>query len=514
MIKVLPLVFASVLIHPSKGYCQPEQEGKNTPSHYTAIKIPNESWDETVDRAIALVDHDNEHALDLLVQCEKSATIARDSACMITAQRMKAQVLYKLGRTKEAIFVFQRTFPMARHHGQLQEQLSLLVSHGLTWSSMSLYDKALQNYFDAFDLAVTVRDTAYLETIQNNIGFIYYKLKDYPKALYYWKQALQPDGKVDELSYIRGFNLSLAYTNMKDFANAWKSLSENVELCGASCPDAVTLHSKYAAGTIWAASKQYDKAEEEFLASYKLSKKVRSVRMHLDNIYNLFDLRLRDNDIRGAFTYLHEAEGLIQTGVPFNREIIEIHRRFSELYMASKNYEKAAIYQSKYIALKDSIYDEGLTIGLMKTEADQLEKISSAKLALQTEVIQLNEEMLSRQKMLNIVTGCLAATVIAFAFILYRNYCRKRDLNVLLDKKIRERTFDLESSRNELISALKERDLTNGRTRLQITECVNSIRGLCNTASIDDTHSASQLYLKEIDNVSRRLEEIIWGVEK
>lgn len=123
-------------------------------------------------------------------------------------------------------------------------------------------------------------------------------------------------------------------------------------MCGDSCANGVTLHFKYAAGTIRLGLKEYDKAEQEFLASYELSKKAGSVRMLLDNIYNLSDLRLRDNDIGGALTYLREAEVVIQTGIPFNREIIEIHRRFSELYMASKNYEKAAIYQSKYIALR------------------------------------------------------------------------------------------------------------------------------------------------------------------
>lgn len=203
MINSLPLLLASVLIPLAGFYCQSEPEIKDTAIDYAPITVSNESWDETVDRAIALVDHDNEHALDLLVRCEEIATRAGDSACMTTAQRMKAQVLYRLGKTKEAILVFRRAFPLAIRHGQLQEQLSLLVSHGLTWSSMSLYDKALQNYFDASDLAVTVRDTAYLETIQNNIGFIYYKLKDYPKALYYWKQRSNPGRKADELSYIR-----------------------------------------------------------------------------------------------------------------------------------------------------------------------------------------------------------------------------------------------------------------------------------------------------------------------
>ena len=513
MIKSLSLILAIVFIAPSKANCQIEGQQKNSPSRNASVKVSKESWDKIIDRVLELVDHDNQEALNLLVQCEQMATNARDSACMITSQRMKAQVLYRLGRTKEAILVFQRAFPFARRHGQLQEQLALLISHGLTWSSMSQYDKSLQNYFDAFEVAVALGDTAALGTIQNNIGFVYYKLKDYPKALYYWKKGSLSQRSEGELSYIRGVNISLAYANMKDFANAWKTLSENIQLCGDSCADRVVLHIRYAAGTIQLGLEHFDKAEQEFLASYELSKRVRNIRMVLDNIYNLSDLRRKDNDIEKALTYLREAEGIIQTGVPFNREIIEIHRRFSELYMDSKNYKKAATYQVKYIALKDSIYSEGLTTGLMKTEADHLEKVNTAKITLQNEVIELKEEMLRRQKSLNIVTGCLAVTVIAFSSILYRNYCRKRHLNVLLDRKIRERTFELESSHHELLSAVNEREFTIRRTRLQIVGTVNTIRGLCYTASKEAKDCAIDGYLKSIDNTSRRLAEIIEGAD-
>src|SRR5688500_9015663 len=104
--------------------------------------------------------------------------------------------------------------------------------------------------------------------------------------------------------------------------------------------------------------------------------------------------------------------------------------------------------------------------------------------------------MLRRQKLLNIVTVCLAVTVIAFSSILYRNYCRKRHLNVLLDRKIRERTFELESSHHKLLSAVNEREFTIRRTRLQIVGTVNTIRGLCYAASKETKDCAIDGYLK------------------
>ena len=97
MMKSFPLILAIVLIAPSKAYCQIKGQQKNGPTSNTAVKISDESWDKMVDRVFELVDHDNQKALDLLVQ--------------------KAQVLYRLGRTKEAILVFQE---FTNHRTRLQ----------------------------------------------------------------------------------------------------------------------------------------------------------------------------------------------------------------------------------------------------------------------------------------------------------------------------------------------------------------------------------------------------------
>jgi|SRR5687768_15584468 len=81
------------------------------------------------------------------------------------------------------------------------------------------------------------------------------------------------------------------------------------------------------------------------------------------------------------------------------------------------------IYQVKYIAVKDSIYYQGLALGSMKTESDHLERMNNAKPTLQNEVIELKEEMLSRQKYLTSSLGRSQLQSARFSLILYRSYC-------------------------------------------------------------------------------------------
>ena len=55
----------------------------------------------------------------------------------------------------------------------------------------------------------------------------------------------------------------------------------------------------------------------------------------------------------------------------------------------SKNFKKVEFYQSKYITLKDSIYNKELTTNLMKIEAEHLEKENKEKIEFQNRILAL-----------------------------------------------------------------------------------------------------------------------------
>lgn len=149
------------------------------------------------------------------------------------------------------------------------------------------------------------------------------------------------------------------------------------------------------------------------------------------------------------------------------------------------------------------VVDSLISVLNSKTVFQERENIE--KIAEQNEVLVLKEEIIYRQWVLNIVTGFLGFTTLALLIFVFRNYRQKRSLNVILDRKIKERTHQLELSRDELLKAFRERDILITRASDDINETLSTIRGLCLTGAKDVSDPAALLYMDEIDKTSHHL---------
>lgn len=466
-------------------------------------------WNYLVEQTLQLADKNNAKALFLIEEAERSALNFGDSSCLVMCQRMRGQILFRLGKHREAVGIFDQALPVARRHRYAYEELAIVVALGISRSYSSEYDHALKDFFEAYQMSKDLQDTAYWALTQNNIGVIYYKLKDYGRALHYWKEAIESERSMGVHSYFKMINVSLAYANLGDFENAGNALSESIRICGEECPDAAMIHIKYASGTIHMGLKNAVLAEQDFLSSYQYSKKTANDRMMLDNIYMLADIYHERRQTFKALQYLDEGDSIIRKGIPFNLEVIKIYQRFSQLYMHIKNYEKAARYQSKYITLKDSIYNEGLTTRLMEAESEQLAKLEKLKVESQKEIIFLQEEALNRQNKMNMLAAIASIGIMGFSVMLYKSYRQKINLNKFLDRKIQERTLELESSRGELLKQLRQRELVAKRTSAVVLEKMFTLRGLSMTAREELSDPTAKLYFAKMENMANQVDAYV-----
>ena len=351
------------------------------------------------------------------------------------------------------------------------------------------------------------KDTSSYIAALHNVAIVYYKLKDYGKALNYFLNCQEIKEKIgyqndDDLILI---NISLCYAYLGKFSEAKLFVEKGLSLCGVRCSSHRILEGDFAKGVIYFGLKKFKQSEKYFLSSYLLAKKLNDTRFQLDNIDYLSQIFIQQKRMASATFYLNEAEALIRKNSAFNLEKIKIYSQFSQLYLKTKEYKKAAHYQMKYIQLKDSVYNEELTTNLMKTEAEYMERENTAKIATQSEIILLKEEMINRQWILNIVTGFLGFMTLTFLIFLFRNYQQKKNLNLMLDKKIEERTRELELSRDELLNAFKERDILIYRASEGITETINTIKGLCFIGIKDVSDPVARSYIDKIDKTSHHL---------
>jgi tetratricopeptide (TPR) repeat protein len=449
--------------------------------------------------AIEYVDIDNDRAFSINQQAEEAALMSRDSLWILESQRLKGQVLFRLGRHVEIMTDLKPALSLAKRLQAKSEYMGLINSFGSAYLYQTQFDKALDCYFECYEIAKDEKDSTYLAISLNNIGTIYYKLKDYQKALDYLMRSWKIKQATNELTFNTPMNLSLCYSQLSDFQNANIYLQESIDVCGNDCPDQAMEHIEYASGFMLLGLNEYEKAQAEFAKSYAHSKMVKDYRMQLDNIYLLAEIYIRQNRIDKAMQFLEEGEAVITQGVPFNLEMIKIYSRFSELYLLLKKYNKASLYQAKYIRLKDSIYNEELMTSLMKTEAKYLEQENKATIAARDETILLKEEIIRRQTNLNIVTGLLVLITTALFIFVFRSFLQRKNLNAVLEKKIKERTLELELSSNRLFKVVIEKDLQIHRASQVLAATANTIEGLCKTATRDISDPIALSYLNRID---------------
>ncbi len=104
----------------------------------------------------------------------------------------------------------------------------------------------------------------------------------------------------------------------------------------------------------------------------------------------------------------------------------------------------------------------------------------------------LDHEIIQHQKYLNIFIGLVAVLLIAFVFVLIKSNSHKQRMNVLLDRKVVERTHDLQLNRDTQLRACEERDLIINKASKDIKTSLLTLSGLC-TVGLQDVQDPKAL---------------------
>ncbi|MGC1242344.1 MAG: tetratricopeptide repeat protein [Chryseosolibacter sp.] len=450
---------------------------------------------------------DNEKALQLICESEDVAFESGNHLWMVKSKRVRGQLLYFVEKIPEAENELCDALAMAMTNGYKAEQLHIQNTLSKIYIFKGDYDNALKLDFRVLDLAYYLSDSAQIALAFNSAAFTYYKLKDYERALNYYKKVLGLVERVDnlELSSVLA-NISLCYANLKEFSVARDHAEWSLKICGSACSGKPRINIEYAFGVIDFGEGDLHGAEEHFLKSYDLAKRFHDTRFQLDNIYMLADIKMEQRYFRDAESFLLQGEDLIDVSTPFKLEMIKIFSAFSKLYMVMQNFRKAAYYQGEYISLKDHIYNEDLTTNLMRTESEYLERENGIRIASQDEIIDLKEQIIVKQSILNRITLLLVLFFVVCIILLFRSYKQNKYLNRLLEGKIGERTRELQLSRDELLSACQEYSLLLKRTSRSVIETSRTIKGLCVIGRKEVNDPLALLYIEQIDRVTSRLE--------
>lgn len=451
------------------------------------------------------IDIDINKALETAEKAGQIALLSNDTFCIVRSQRLKGQVLYRLGRPQESIDFVTPILGYPNLSNFANEYHLILNLLGVCHVSTSQFDVALRYHMLSLEHAEKVQNPIAIARTLGNIGVLYYKLKDYEKALPNLLKSANLRDSLGIPNAMQLMNISLCYTYLNDIERADKYLRMSNKSCGNNCPPHAMVHITYAAGCLAAARNDNSEALNQFKISLNMAKSTNDDRMLLDNLYMLASIELENGNTNEAGQHLQEARAVIELGSPFNLEKIKILGQLAELSFQLHNFQKTADYQRKYIMLRDSIYDESVTTALMSAEADFQERKNQSKIAEQTAIISNKENTIRAQILLNLVVGLLMITTIASLMILFRNYKAKVNVNSLLERKVRERTLELDGAISSLSKELAEKDHRIRRLLVILNDTVGTLKGMSLIAQAEEREKITSQWSSQLGDIITRL---------
>lgn len=427
--------------------------------------------------ATTYVDYDNEKALEYLIEAGKLGQASGDTDYLLRNQRAKGQILRRMGRNAEALITLKALLDNPELHSDTAEYTNVLLAIGLTFLTESDFDDALDYFFRALTLAETRLDSAAMALIMSNIGMVYYKLMDHPKAKAFYIRSLMFQPGIG-LQPGRMINLTLSLLQMGELDEGLGLLLTLDRSCDEVSPQ-LKVHLYYAWGIYYFESEDYRAAEDYFHSSLFLAREQDDGRMVLDNLILLADVAEARGGVEDAKRYLMTAVQTAGPQMPHNREKLRIYKSLGRLSRVLGDYPSAVYYQERYIDLRDSIYSDEMITNLMTLESNFIDEQNSKRIHLHKALLQANSEILKGQRRLNFTLTMLGVFMAAFLVLLIKELRREARIRNVMKEQIRTRTQDLRLTNGRLQKVVLEGNLQAIRLIRKITEAINRIRGLC-----------------------------------
>jgi hypothetical protein len=145
----------------------------------------------------------------------------------------------------------------------------------------------------------------------------------------------------------------------------------------------------------------------------------------------------------------------------------------------------------------------------MRLEGEFLERENIAKIAAQAEVLALSEEIISRQRTFNFAIATAVLLLVILAILLTRSNQSRKQMNLNLEQRVKERTLELEANRDSLLRTMDERDIVFAKVTTEIKSALATIKGLCSLGVTEKRIEDRTAYIQKIDQTSQRLLDML-----
>ena len=453
------------------------------------------------------------------------------------------------------------------------------------------YDSTIKYSYEAFAFSQESRDSTLMSSAMNNIGLAYYNLSSYPEALEYLLRALNLKIKIkQEYGYAQTLNnVGLVYNELKDYEKARQYFERARKVSEENGDSDQVLYSLNNLGFTYLDQQDYIKAQEYFDRSLKVAEQIDNANWHasaysgLAQVYynrnnsqealQLFrkSLSLRENirDQSGiaeiysfigsiytklgrkdsARNYLHRSRR-IASQIRDKDQMIFTYDLLKQFYITEKRYDSALYYQTKYIALNDTVFNDNLARNIkgiqMQIEREEAENRLAAKdseirkITAQTyflialiimsvfgsfflykslraqgkltaDLVKTNKEITEQKEEIHKQRDKLAMShreLETAKEIIYQKNIELSKLNWQLQNTVNIRTKELEQANQELKVVNLELDNFIYRSSHDIRGPLVRLLGICHVALLDIPEGKAREYFTMLYDAAQQLNEI------
>ena len=421
---------------------------------------------------------------------------------------------------------------------------SCINNLGLDFYRLGSYPEALQYLLKAFNLKTRIKQTYGMVQTLNNIGLVYTELKEYNKSRDFFNRAIDlsketndKDGLVYSLN-----NYGVTYLNEKNF-DAAEPYFEEAQKIGLEIENAVWESATFSGlGRIALGRNQLKEAKKLFDTSFKMREGIREWN-GIAEIYSYFSkIHVQSGQLDSAIFYLRKSIRIARK-IGARDRLVSDYKLMTDLFVQKKKYDSAFFYQSKFNALRDTLFDENLARNINDIQLQIQDEETTSKLR------EKDQELISRTYQAYFIAA-IALLIMIAAIGFYRSRNRERSLKDDLAQKKNEieqqkeelllsneqlgRAHDIISRQNSELeeynlqlqstvdSRTKELELANRELTVVNLELDNFIYksshdikgplarliGLCHVALLDVSDPKAKQYLLRLSENAKNLSEI------
>lgn len=422
----------------------------------------------------SLRERDNQKALKYALEARDLAQLLGYKRGLAKAENHIGWIYYRTGQYSKSLAASTRSLKISQELTDDLSAATALVNIGAIYYEQKQYPLAIQNFSEAYRIGKNFSDPTLMARSCNNMAYSFLAQGSYDSSKIYSERALAL-GEEHKLPYMRAF----AHRTLGDIALEQKRINDALaqyQLCYVFSSDAGNTFIQ--SSVLHRISKAYFLSGKTSLAIEKLKENIAIARQY-----------------------------------HYQDELERAYKLLSEIYFKRNDMEQAYAYQSAYVAIHDSLYNQRNSeqLALMQIRFDT--EIKQAKIDLLTKDSDLKEARIrSQQLFIYFYIGCLILSMI-LAAVFYMSNRRNRKAKTDLEEKTTaigeqaEQLKNLNATKDKLFSIISH-DLRSPVASLKALMEIVSTSGLSHEEFVD----VSKALKRNLDSVYEDLNHLlVWA---